>query len=442
MIIEVLSTALMGSIAGYSYLQKETNDVAKLQKIFKNCGLVVTEKNNGEKVIRQAQIYRRSKILNEDNKMVGNEYVFRIPLGLSLSDFEKKNDAIRDGLNNKKQVVSIDDFKSVNFKENIPQQIKALRNKKSSQKEVEMSFDGMLKIKVYNQPMSDYLEYERMKKDGWKVPMGIDRLGKIIFHDFDNEYYMLIAGAIGGGKSNAANLIISHLLYTQGDNLSMSLIDLKDGIEFGCYKDCKQVVGYADKPQDVPKVLEKIQTFIHEMKKKVKKKGYRNVIEAGIKERHFLIIDEIAELSPDEETDKALKEMKQKIWNEINHLARLGRAWGLRIISATQHPIQECIPKYLKRNSEGRLCFPVEDAVASRVVLGTIGAESLPEINGRALYKKGANLTEIQVYRILNETIDEAIKPNLKKKVRGSIADIKRNEGGGDTLIDEETWLS
>jgi DNA segregation ATPase FtsK/SpoIIIE, S-DNA-T family len=446
MLFEILSSSVMASVASYGYLKRNgiTNDAAKIQRIFRNCGLVVMEKNHDQKIKREVHLYRRTKIRNDEKETIGTEYVFRIPLGLSFSDFEKRIDHIRDGLNNKKQVLDFKSLKGLDFKENVLKQIKELaKTKKLIQKDVELSYDGMLKVKVYNQPITDYLEYEEMKKSGWKVPIGIDRLGKIVYHDFDSEYYMLIGGAIGGGKSNAANLIISHLLFTQSENIKLSLVDLKDGIEFECYKDCKQVVGYADKPQDVTQVLEDLLKFIEEMKIKVKAKGCRNVIEAGIKERHFLIIDEIAELSPDEETNKELKAAKQDMWATINHIARLGRAWGVRIISATQHPIQECVPKYLKRNSEGRLCFSVEDDVASRVVLGTTGAEKLPEINGRALYKKGAKIKEVQTYRILNETIDRAIELNINLKARED--DVLTNENPErrvSALVLKETGLS
>ncbi|MGD6964546.1 FtsK/SpoIIIE domain-containing protein [Fictibacillus phosphorivorans] len=444
MLFEILSSSVMASVAGYGYLKRNgiTNDATKIQRIFRNCGLVVVEKDREQKIKREVQLYRRSKILNDDKKVVGNEFVYRIPLGLSFGDFEKRIDHIRDGLNNKKQVFDFTALKCLDFKGNVLQQIKEMvKNKKSIQKDVELSYDGMLRVKVYNQPITDYLEYEEMKNSGWKIPIGLDRLGRIVYHDFDSEYYMLIGGAIGGGKSNAANLILSHLLFTQSENIKLSLVDLKDGIEFECYKDCKQVVGYADEPQGVMQVLEDLLKFIEEMKIKVKEKGCRNVIEAGIKERHFLVIDEIAELSPDEETNKELKAAKQEMWATINHIARLGRAWGVRIISATQHPIQECVPKYLKRNSEGRLCFSVEDDVASRVVLGTTGAEKLPEINGRALYKKGAKMKEIQTYRILNETIDKAININLKAREDHALTN-ENPERRVSALVLKETGLS
>jgi DNA segregation ATPase FtsK/SpoIIIE, S-DNA-T family len=442
MLLEFLSCGVMGSIVGYGYLKQNgaTNDAAKMQRIFRNCGLTVKENGKDGKVTREVQLYRRKK------EEWGTEYIYRIPLGLSFSDFEKKKDHIKDGLNNKKAVIDInkDDIKNLNFKENIPKQLKALlENKQKIRKEIEMFYDGMLRVKVYNKPMEDYLEYTEMKKKGWKVPIGVDRLGRIIYQDFDSEYYLLVAGSVGGGKSNAVNLIASHLLYTQKENVKFAMIDLKMGMELGPYQDCKQVIGYAEHPEQVPEVLAKVLDYIEKMSKTLKAKGFRNVIEAGIKERLFLIIDEIAELSPEEETHKETKKLKEQCWSIINHIARLGRAWGVRIVSATQHPIQECIPKYLKRNSDGRLCFPVEDDVASRVVLGTTGAESLPEVAGRAIYKKGPKPIEVQTYRILNETIENAIKPNIifKPKARDPFANTKRNEGGGDSLIDEETWI-
>jgi DNA segregation ATPase FtsK/SpoIIIE, S-DNA-T family len=420
MIIEIASSLLMGSIAVYSQIRKKgagMSDTDKIQKIFTHCGL---KGKDGE----TCRVHRNTR------KKWGREIVFQHPLGLCEEDFTKNVQRIEDGLNVKKRnSVSLNDIKKINFKQNPLPQVKVLLNRKADRKTVEMEYDGMVKIKIYNKPMCEYLEYAEMKQNGWKVPLGVDRLGNIVYHDFDSEYYMLVAGAIGGGKSNAANLIISHFLSTQENHVKFTLIDLKAGIEFGGYENCKQVVAYAENAAGTLAALRKVLVEIEETREILKAKGFRNVIEAGIKERHFIVIDEIAELSPEEETAKkakkddppSVKDIKEEIWALINSIARLGRAWGIRIVAATQHPIQECVPKYLKRNCEGRLCFPVEDDVASRVILGASGAEHLPDINGRALYKKGAKMLQIQTYRILNSMIDEVIERNTIIKQREEV---------------------
>jgi DNA segregation ATPase FtsK/SpoIIIE, S-DNA-T family len=444
MIFSIASSLVLGSVALYAQTKKSggTNDAAKIQKILNNCGLTGRD---GE----TCQMLRKRPIKDpETKKKIGMVYVIRHPLGLCEEDFRKNLNRLQDGLNirGKQPLLSLNDLRQLKMNKEIFKQIKQLTKKeRTKRKEIELEYDGSVKIMVYNSPMTDYEEYTEPKGTGWKVPVGVDRLGKMTYHDFDDEPHFLIGGATGGGKSNFLNLLISNFLFTKSDHIKLSLIDLKGGVEFEGYKDCKQVIGYAEEPCEALKVLQNVMAYIDEMKVRLKAMGFRNVIEAGIKERHFLVIDEIAELSPEEEVSKKAKkgeeptdkDIKEMCWFLINKIARQGRSWGVKVVSATQHPIQRNVPDSLKRNSEGKLCFLVEDQVASRVVLDSGGAESLPDITGRALYKKGAKITELQTLRILDKKIEEAIAPNITIRAKiDPIQEVKHDEStAGGNLI-------
>jgi DNA segregation ATPase FtsK/SpoIIIE, S-DNA-T family len=436
MIFSIASSILLGSVALYAQTKKSggTSDAAKIQKILNNCGLIGRD---GE----TCQMLRKRPIKDpETKKVIGTVFVIRHPLGLCEDDFRKNLKRLQDGLNIKgnQPLFSLNDLKELKLNKEILKQIRQLTKKeRTKRKEIELEYDGSVKILVYNSPMTTYEEYTEPKGKGWTVPVGVDRLGKTIYHDFDDEPHFLIGGATGGGKSNFLNLLISNFLYTKTDHIKLSLIDLKGGVEFEGYRDCKQVVGYAEEPKEAYEVLQNVMAYIDGMKVKLKKMGYRNVIEAGIKERHFLVIDEIAELSPEDEVTKKAKkneewtdmDYKENCWFLINKIARQGRSWGVKCVSATQHPIQKNVPDSLKRNSEGKLCFLVEDAVASRVVLDSGGAESLPDITGRALYKKGAKITEVQTLRIKDDKIQEAVTPNIVFKAKiDPVQEVKTHE--------------
>jgi DNA segregation ATPase FtsK/SpoIIIE, S-DNA-T family len=430
MFFEIASSLLFGSIAVYAKTKGSgrsslgMNEGQKIQRIFSNTGLNVKE---GDKVLT-AQLVRNKK------RNWGRELVFRIPLGRSFEDYQNKMDAIQDGLNTKKRTKTIDwkavklmDFKNI------------VKLEKAHQKEVEMSYDGMLKIKIFNQPMADKKLYSDIDlQSDWKVPIGATRT-ETIFHDFDQIYNMLVGGAVGGGKSSFLDMLIGHLLITQPENVKLTLIDLKGGVEFSRFKDCKQVVGYAEQPLEAKEALN---TVVKEMKRiltTLKEKKARNVIEAGIKERHFIIIDEIGELASHKEVDKDTKKIKEECEYLLSNIARLGRAQGIRIIVATQHPTADVVPIQVKRNCDARLCYRVDGTSASMVVLDSPGAECLPVIRGRAIYKNGANKFTLQTPWMNDMEMEGVIQVNIKPR-----QEVLEDEptATGDFALFENTPLS
>src|SRR5690606_34166205 len=104
--------------------------------------------------------------------------------------------------------------------------------------------------------------------------------------------------------------------------------------------------------------------------------------------RHFVIIDEAAELTSEGESDKEIKELKIQCENIIKDLARRGRASGIRLLYCTQYPTKETVSSQVKRNLMTRISLPVDTSTASLVVLDEGGAEKLPLIQGRAIYKR------------------------------------------------------
>lgn len=416
----------MGGVAGSSYFLKQGgNDKNKIETVAENCGLFITE--NGTK--------KKIHLIARRKKEWGTEYVYRIPLGLSFSDFKNKLDHLQDGLNNKKKVLdlSFEDIKGLKVSRNIVKDVNTLLYKKKRiQKEIELSYDGMLKIKVYNQPLtSNYTFEEAVSKriDGWKVVVGKDRSGKRILFDFEKKYNIIVSGTPGYGKSNWINCTINTLIKNHPDDVTFTLIDLKDGLEFNRYRNLKQVTSFAMTPEESKVSLKQAVEKMNEINKYLREKGYSNVKDAGFKERHFIIIDEGADLADDKECQEYLAD-----------IARKGRASGLKLIFATQYPTAEVVKSQIKRQCLGRLSFVLDTATASTVALDQGGAELLPAIEGRALYKD-LKLVQIQTPYITKENIEEIIKPHERKGSNESVGATTK-EGRRDTLVIEETGLS
>jgi hypothetical protein len=426
MIFEIASSIIVGGLVGYSYLgdgAPATNDAKKIQRIFANAKLNINEEGK----MKTVRLHRKTKFKG------GTEYVFQLPLGMSFKQVEDHKNVIEDGLNvrHKMPAIELKELLNIRLNKNIINQIKAiLSDKKTSRKEIELDFDGMLRIKVYNQPMPDKVIWNDDMLDGKGIPIGATRSG-IIFHDFDELPHLLVGGATGYGKSAALKMMITALILKYPD-VSFSLIDLKNGTSFARFKDCKQVERLGKNPEEAKKFLERIQVEMNEKYDQLVKDGHEDVKEAKDKRRRFIIIDEAADISDDKDAMAIVKD-----------IARRGRAAGFHMIYATQYPTTETIPSQVKRNIVARLAFAVDDGTASLAILGQGGAEKLPEIKGRAIYKR--RLQEfVQCPYMDNSTIKEKITPHIVMKAREEDAsdDTKGEERRSDPVNISETPLS
>lgn len=441
-VLSALTTVAAAGVVGYTYVLQHgspspaKSDAKKIQRIFVNRGLSVKEGKN----IRTIQQLRRRDIVG------GREYVFRIPLGLSYEDFKKQLPALEDGLNNRRQrrEITITDIKAVRTLKDIIELWQ--REPERVQKEIEMNYDGVLKIKVYDKPLPDQFTYTDETANScnrWEIPVGYNRSG-LVKHDFADIPHLLVAGATGKGKSVFLKNAITTLINNQPDNLQLTLIDLKGGLAFARYAQCKQTTTLAKSVEEAHSALIKIRETLEQRMSFLLANGYEDVSEMGDKKRHFIVIDEAAELSSAGETDPNLKKMKVACEALVSDIARRGRAVGLRLVYATQYPTNETLKSQVRQNIGARVCFFLSTAIASRVVLDEAGAEELPQINGRAIYSHDSKVI-VQTPYISNDYIKKVIEPHIvirAKEERHAKSIDTRDERGTDTLIIEEVGLS
>lgn len=89
--------------------------------------------------------------------------------------------------------------------------------------------------------------------------------------------------------------------------------------------------------------------------------------------RVLIVMDEISDLADEQKTSKA----RDEFWTSIVMVAREGRKAGMLLAIALQDPTHHSIDLRVRRNCT-RFAFTVQDAEASRVILGCGGAERLP----------------------------------------------------------------
>jgi S-DNA-T family DNA segregation ATPase FtsK/SpoIIIE len=430
MILEIVTSLAMGGLVAKLKFSGGS-DAQKIEKICTNCGLTKEKKS--------IQIYRRSNIEG------GTEYAFRIPYGLSFSDFVNKLDQIQDGLNAKKTVMDIrwEDIKNINLRENIPKQVKTIIDKKMQlKKEVELAFDGMLKVRVYNQPLTDDFPYDESllaKCKGWKIPIGTTRQD-LILHDFDKIPHMIVAGTTTYGKTVFLKNLITTFIHTQPKHVKFTLIDLKGGLAFNRFKNCSQVLTVAKDEKETLEALKKVKKELYEKLEYMYNKGFENIKESGTKERHFIIVDEAAIISPNIEKIPELKQTKSECELILSEIARIGGSIGYRLIYATQAPYREVLNPQIKQNCDAKVCFMLQTESASRVVLDESGAEKLPLIKGRAIYQTDKRVI-VQTPFIKNDFIEKVITPHIVLKPR---KDDQQHENGkrdtnrADSIVFEE----
>lgn len=409
MIFEVLTTSIMGGIALNAYIKRKglaTNDSGKIQRIISLSGLNVKD---GKDTLT-------TQLIRKKQYDWGWEYAYRIPLGRSYDDYLAKQRVLEDGLNNRRQRITITDLKALQLDGNIIVDIKALYQRKlTERKEIEVTFDGLLKIRVYNEPLPSLVPFQQ--GEGWRVPVGMTRdKNTFRYHDFERIPHLVLGGATRYGKSNFINAMLTSLIRSNPDHVKLYLVDLKGGVELCDYENAKQTQSIAYEPEEALRTLQDAYDKMRAMQKRVRALGKKNVQEAGIKERYFIVIDEVGELNPAEaigKTDKALKTECQTLMSQI---ARLGAGLGFRQVLATQYPTGDVIPRQCKQNSDAKLSFRVQSATASRVVLDETGAELLPQIKGRAIYQTADQREILQTPLISTEMIRETLTPHYVNK--------------------------
>ncbi|CAM3642257.1 FtsK/SpoIIIE domain-containing protein [Mesobacillus zeae] len=437
MLFEIVSSLAVGGLVGAVHVHQRGlvgNDTQAIVRIAANAGLTAKDGTN-------IRIHRRT------TRRDYSEYAFQLPQGLSAQQFRDKLDRFQDGLNAKKRLldVSLADIKRIDWRGDIGDQLrKLLRKSKNIRKEVEISFDGMLIFRVYNEALTEYLAFDEAmlaQCRGWEIPLGQAR-GGFVRHDTELGH-MVVAGATRYGKSVFLKNVITSLIARKPEDVRLTLIDLKGGLTFARYQSAQQVATVAIDVAETLTTLIRLDAEMTAKQAKYLAQGYEDVREAGDTGRHFILVDEAAQLASKGVTDSEEKKMRIECERILARIAQVGAGLGYRLIFCTQYPTADTLPRQIKQNADTRVCFRLQTAIASQVVLDEDGAEALPKVRGRAIYLTPDGKQIVQTPFIENEYIERTIAPHKRKERAKHESDTcEKATPRKHTLIVEKTRLS
>jgi S-DNA-T family DNA segregation ATPase FtsK/SpoIIIE len=210
------------------------------------------------------------------------------------------------------------------------------------------------------------------------IALGKDIVGKPFITDLKRLPHLLIAGTTGSGKSVGINAMILSLLYRNDpDNLKLLLIDPKM-LEFSIYNDIPHLL--TPVITEAKQAITALNNMVSEMEIRYRlmansrTKNIENYNEKMTKLGEqtmpyiVVVIDELADL---------MMTGGKEVEFSIARLAQMARASGIHLIVATQRPSVDIVTGLIKANLPARLSYRVNQKIDSKVILDSMGAESL-----------------------------------------------------------------
>ena len=211
------------------------------------------------------------------------------------------------------------------------------------------------------------------------VALGRDVSGGAVAADLGSMPHLLIAGTTGSGKSVCiVSLVTCLVMNNTPDDLRLVMIDPKM-VELVRFNGLPHLLGKVE--TELTRILGVLRWTVREMDRRYKlfeAHGARNLDTYHAKigkakdaerlPRIVVFVDELADLmmqAPDE-TERM-----------VVRLAQMARATGIHLVVATQRPSVDVITGLIKANFPARIAFAVVSGIDSRVILDTVGAESL-----------------------------------------------------------------
>jgi len=223
----------------------------------------------------------------------------------------------------------------------------------------------------------------------------------------------LVAGATGSGKSVCITAIAACLAMNNApEDLRLVLIDSKM-VELLRFNGLPHLLGKVE--TDIQRILGVLRWVVVEMEHR-----YRLLESAHARDlnsynrkmsrrkegvtplpRIVVIIDELADL---------MMSAPDVTEHNLVRLAQMARATGIHLVVATQRPSTDVVTGLIKANFPARISFSMASGIDSRVILDSVGAETLlgrgdmlflnPEV-GNPIRAQGVLVTDQEIERLI-----------------------------------------
>ena len=191
--------------------------------------------------------------------------------------------------------------------------------------------------------------------------------------------HILLGGSTGSGKSVLLKLLLMQSLRKGAE---VYIADFKGGVDFP--KVWRQRCHMAFTEQDLLYILGQLVAVLEYRKGRLAETGcpdldaYNEATGDGLP-RLVFACDEVAEVLDKTGRSKEDKELLAQIENRLSTIARLGRAFGIHLILATQRPDATIIPGQIRNNMDFRVCGRADNVLSQIILDNTSAAEQIPK---------------------------------------------------------------
>lgn len=279
------------------------------------------------------------------------------------------------------------------------------------------------------------------------LALGRDVSGMPVVGDLSRMPHLLIAGTTNSGKTVCVTALAACLVMNNSpENLRLVMIDPKM-VELVRFNGLPHMLGQVE--TDIERIVGVLRWATQEMDRRYlefEEKRARD-LEAYNRKREkqgelvlpriVIIIDELADL---------MMNAQASVEPLIVRLAQLARATGIHLIVATQRPSSTVVTGLIKANFPARISFAVASHVDSRVILDTVGAESLlgrgdmlflDHDNSKPIRTQGVMVNDDEIERIVaywRQDQPAAVRENAPWD---NMIFEEQENGGGDNLIEQ-----
>lgn len=256
-----------------------------------------------------------------------------------------------------------------------------------------------------------------------RAPVGVDAAGRRVLLSIDES--TLCVGTTGAGKSGVIqSILLACLPAIERGDVELWMVDLKGGVELGMWDQLARRIDKGHNGKAATSALladaydEMMRRLVYTESQR-KRKWSRDV-----GPRIIVVVDEVAQLPKDAA-------------QTLDEIARLGRAAGVRVLCATQHPTSESLRRTTKLQCTQLVAMHVEDDEASQYVAkGRVDLVALPQEGHFYLLRSGKRARRARSYYVDDDALIDAVDAVAERMGKGV--------GGGahEALTDRSSALT